>query len=690
MPDALLSILGAATPLPFLGEIVALIGAAAVIAYFSQRIGLVPIVGFLLAGVAIGPMSIGLVKDQALVDAAAEVGIILLLFTIGLEFSLERLARIQRLIFVGGGLQVVLTIGLVTGLLALFGVGWRAGVFTGCLAALSSTAIVLKLLQDRREMNTDEGQVSVGILLFQDLAVVAMVMGVPLLGGQATGSGEILWALAKAVGIVVLVLVFARRVMPRVLDVVARACSAEIFLLSVIAVCFGTAWLSSLAGVSVSLGAFLAGLVVSESRFRHYALSEILPLRILFSAVFFVSVGMLLDLRFLVQHPVIVAGVLLAVLLIKTAATFVSVRVLGLSTGAALSSGLLLAQVGEFSFVLERSGREMGLYPAGMAEGGGQAFIAATVVLMAVTPFLAQLGAKLGAARKGAALPAGPDAVPAAGAHEEAQEGHVIVAGYGDGARRLVRVFRDAGVPQVILTLSPDGAKEAELAGMRVIAGDYTRAHTLELAGIEGARVVVVADDEAEMAEKAVAAAKMQNPNALVVVRTREAGHVRALSEAGADRVVLEEVESTARLAVHALGASGVAPEWIEEALEALRADGLGVPRADRGSEDGTGIATVRLTDEQAASPNCTHTEATREVVPRSRGCEECLKTGDRWVHLRMCQTCGHIGCCDSSPNKHATAHFESTGHPIVRSAEPGEEWSWCYADELMFVLRHG
>lgn len=678
--------LASAAPLPFLDEVVAIIAAAALIAYLSQRIGLVPIVGFLVAGVAIGPMGVGLVRDRELVDAAAEVGIILLLFTIGLEFSLERLARIQRLIFVGGGLQVGLTVGLVTGLLAVFGVGWRAGAFTGCLAALSSTAIVLKLLQDRREINSEEGQVAVGILLFQDLAVVAMVMLVPLLGGQATGAGEVLWALAKAGGIVALVLVVARRVMPPVLEVVARTCSSEIFLLTVIAVCFGTAWLSSIAGVSVSLGAFLAGLVVSESRFRHYALSEILPLRILFSAVFFVSVGMLLDLGFLVRHPFVVAGVLLALLAVKTLATTVSVRALGLSSGAAVSTGLLLAQVGEFSFVLERSGREMGLFPAGIADGGGQAFIAATVVLMAVTPFLAQAGARLRDLRRPARAAEPGEAPASAGGSEEAMEGgHVIVAGYGDGARRLVRVLRDAEVPQVVLTLSPQGASEAELAGLRVIAGDYTRSHTLELAGIETARAVVVADDEPEMAERAVAAARMiSSPGLQIFARTRSAGHVRALMEAGADRVVLEEVESAARLAVHVLGASGMTPEWIEEQVEALRADGMGVPRADRPDEHGTGLPTVRLTEEQLRSPNCAHTEEAREVVAGSRGCEECLKTGDGWVHLRVCMTCGHVGCCESSKNKHASAHFHASGHPIMRSWEPGEDWAWCYADDTL------
>ena len=687
MPGAFDALLSAA-PLPFLDEVVALIVAAALIAYVSQRVGLVPIVGFLAAGVVIGPMALKLVNDRELVDSAAEVGIILLLFTIGLEFSLEKLARIQRLIFLGGGLQVLGTVAAVTGILALFGVDWRAGVFTGCLAALSSTAIVLKLLQDRREINTEPGQVAVGILLFQDLAVVAMVMLVPFLGGQGAGGGEILAALGKAVGIVALVLVVARRVMPPVLEVVARTCSSEIFLLTVIAVCFGTAWLSSIAGVSVSLGAFLAGLVVSESRFRHYALSEILPLRILFSAVFFVSVGMLLDLGFLVRNPLLVAGVLVALLLLKTAVTALSVRALGLPVGASVSTGLLLAQVGEFSFVLERTGREMGLSPAGMAGDGAQAFIAATVVLMAATPFLAQAGARLlgkPTARRETAPEPDAAAKPAAGhgGDEPAQEGHVVVAGYGDGARRLVRAIRDAGVPQVILTLSPDGAHEAELAGMRVIRGDYTRAHTLELASVETARVAVVADDDPETAERAVAALRLANPEMKIIVRAQSPAHYRELRHAGADHVVLEEIEAAARMTVHVLGASGVAPEWIEEAVEAVRADGVGA-RADAPGGGGAAIATVRLSDEQLASSNCAHTEQSREVVPGSRGCAECLKTGDTWIHLRVCMTCGHVGCCDSSKNRHATKHHNRSGHPIVRSWEPGEDWAWCYVDKSM------
>ncbi|NJK81568.1 MAG: sodium:proton exchanger, partial [Chloroflexaceae bacterium] len=235
--------------LPFLPEVVALLAASALIAYICFRLGLVPIVGFLLAGVAIGPNALGLVQDRQLIDAVAEIGVILLLFTIGIEFSLEKLAKIKELLFIGGGLQTSLVIAAVAGIALLFGVSWQVSIFTGCLIVLSSTVIVLKLLGERGETNSPGGQISLGILIFQDLAIIIMVLFVPILAGEGGSALDIVWALTKAVGIIVLVLVFARRVMPPVLELVARTCSTEIFLLTVIAICFGTAWLTSLAGV---------------------------------------------------------------------------------------------------------------------------------------------------------------------------------------------------------------------------------------------------------------------------------------------------------------------------------------------------------------------------------------------------------------------------------------------------------
>ena len=518
----------------WLAEVAGLVVGAAVVAYLAFRAGLVPIVGFLLAGVLIGPNQLGIIADRELVDAAAEVGVILLLFTIGLEFSLDRLLRIRRVIFLAGGLQVVLATGLSAAVLTAAGVESRTALYTGLLVSLSSTAIVLKLLADRSETNARHGQVALGILLFQDLAVVLMVLLVPMLGGDAGSAGDFVVALGTAGAIIAGVVLVARRLMPRLLEVVARTCSPEVFLLTVVAVCFGTAYGTSLAGVSVSLGAFLAGLLVSESRFDQQALGEILPLQIVFSALFFVSIGMLLDLGYLVDNMAAVIGAILAVLVVKAITAGVAARALGESFAVAAASGLLLAQVGEFSFVLERAGSDVGLSPAGLGADGSQGFIAAAVLLLVATPWLAQGGVRFGGRMAPAlAAPRAPQGTePEAGSGvAEGLDGHVIIAGYGRVARVLATALVRGGVPHVVTTLSPDGADEAQRRGLRVLLGDSSRTRTMEEAGIRRARFVVIADDEPDMATRIAGVARALNPEAKVVVRTRyhsDTGDVKA------------------------------------------------------------------------------------------------------------------------------------------------------------------
>ncbi len=782
----MVTVLAASVP-AYLPEVVTLIVAGAFIAYVCNRLGLVPIVGFLLAGIVIGPHGLGLVMDQEIVDSAAEVGVILLLFTIGIEFSLEKLARIKKLIFAGGGLQVALATLATAGLLAIFGVDWKSGVFTGFLVALSSTAIVLKLLEGRGEASSARGQVALGLLIYQDLAIVVMDLLVPMLSGAGGSAGQVLLALGKAAALIAVVLVVARRLMPRMLETVARTCSPELFLLTVIAVCFGTAYLTSLAGVSLSLGAFLAGLVVSESSFSEHALGEILPLQILFSATFFVSIGMLLDIRFVVMHLPAVVAFVAAVLAIKVATTTASVVALGYPLPLASAVGLMLAQVGEFSFVLERAGREVGLSPVGDATQGAQAFIAATVVLMVATPFLTSLGARSAAAIERTMAramlpfseePEGP--LPSPGAP---RADHVIVAGYGEAARRLVRVLDGSRIPFLITTLSPAGAASAEAEGLPVLRGDASRVRTLQHAGIERAKMLVVADDEPSMARRIVSVARSLNPLARIVVRTRYHSEAEPLLASGADRVVADELEGIVALFSEALHDYRVPAEEIlryEEAIRsgsyaALEAKELNEPIGpctlgddclsirtvgirpgaavagrtweELGLEGRLGVRLVSLKrrgaeiagelerqrllpgDEVAiegsaggfaeAAPlfaasgsplvlpgplqqraewidterpvdlvvkdasACEHLGEIREVYPSAAGCEDCLRTGDRWVHLRACMTCGHVGCCDSSPNRHATKHYETMSHPIMRSMERGESWGWCFVDQL-------
>lgn len=663
----------------FFSELAALIVASAVIAFLSFRIGLTPIIGFLLAGVIIGPNALGLVQDRELINAAAEVGVILLLFTIGIEFSLETLARISRLIFVGGGLMVGGVIVVTTLALLPFDVAWQAAIFTGFLMSLSSTAIVMKLLADRSETNTEPGQASLGILIFQDLAIVAMVLLVPILGGEGGGALDLTWALVKAVGIIAIVLFGARRIMPRILEAVARTCSPEIFLLTVIAICFGTAYLTSLAGVSLSLGAFLAGLLVSESRFGQQAFSEILPLQILFSAAFFISVGILLDLQFLVMNlPLVLMGLVMVVLL-KGIITALSVRALGYSFGVSAAAGLILAQVGEFSFVLERAGREVGLTPLGLGEDGAQTFIACTVLLMGITPFMSSLGSRLAGRFESTTTPQGveEDDVP-----EELEEAfaklddHVVIAGYGDTARALASAFDETNVPYAIATLSPTGATEAEEHNRLVVRGDYTKGYILNLVGVERAKMLIIPDDQPAMAHRTISVARASFPDLTIVACTPYSGSVHELKAAGATDVISADRAATKLIVWDALSRAGVSDDRAHQVLDKLMDEAVAGPEK----------RLIQLSAEQLTSNKCLHTESVSVVeAPERMVCPACVAQGDSWVHLRICMSCGHVGCCDSSKNKHATKHFETSQHPVMRSLEEGETWAWCYVDEVEF-----
>ncbi|WP_346622531.1 cation:proton antiporter [Blastococcus montanus] len=644
----------------YLGPTAALVVAAAVIGYVSARVRVVPIVGFLVAGVLIGPAQLGIVESGEAVEAAADIGVILLLFTIGIEFSLERLARVWTWIAVAGGLQLVLATGGGLGLTLAAGGGWRDGLFTGFLLALSSTAIVLKLLGERRETSGVRGRLALAVLIAQDLAVVAMVLVVPLLGagadGEGSGGGSLLWALLTAVAVIAVVLVVARRVMPTVLDVVARTCSPEVFLLAIVAICFGTAYLTALAGVSVSLGAFLAGLVVSESRASTQAFAEVMPLQIVFSAVFFVSVGMLLDLGFMLANLPLVLGAAAVVLVVKTLTTAVAATAARIPVRTAVATGLLLAQLGEFSFVLLTVGTAAGLAPLGLGDDGAQVVVATTVLLMLLTPQLAAAGARIDRTRRASSA---VDAVHDGGPPRD----HVAIIGWGPTALELAATLRGRGMGVVMTTLNPDGAAQAQAAGHAVVRGDPTKAEILRTAGVPDARLAVVAEDDPEQAVRVVAATRAVT-RAPIVARPLGAVDVAELADAGADHILDRD-----RLSGQAL-------------LHSVLTE-LGHPVVHPGRER-TVVDTARVV--RYAWPEgsgCGHAGASQPVLPQAPGCIGCLQEGTEWVHLRTCLSCGYVGCCDSSPRRHARAHAGATDHPLITSAEPGESWGYCFVDDV-------
>ena len=381
---------------PLVADFAVLTIGAAVLGYLCQRIGLESIVGFLIAGALVGPNALGVIQDMELVEGMGEIGIIFLMFAIGLELSADRLRRMGALMLGGGAIQVGLTIAIVTGLCSLWGVETKTGIYTGCLLALSSTAVVLKLLSTRGTTESETGRIALAFLIFQDIAVVVMVLFVPILGGDGGGLGDIFSALGKAVVVVVVILLGSRLIVPRFLDAVDRFTDDEAFLFAVLAIAAGFAWLVTFFGMTASLGAFLGGLVVSAGRHRHRAERFVKPFQMVFAAVFFSYIGMLLDLGFVFDHLGLVAILAGLAILVKVGPIALGARAFGQRPAAAAAAACLLAQVGEFSFVLQRVGEEAGLSVAGQGADGDQAFIATTVVLIAVTPALYQLAIAVG------------------------------------------------------------------------------------------------------------------------------------------------------------------------------------------------------------------------------------------------------------------------------------------------------
>lgn len=587
-----------AVSLPFLNELVALFLVSVLIAYICYKIKLVPIAGFLIAGVVIGPNALGLVQDQALVDMLAEIGIILLLFTIGIEFSLEKLARIRNAILVGGGLQVLLTIASVVGILFLFQVDVKVAIYTGCLVALSSTAIILGLLSEQGKTDTPKGRLSLAVLIFQDLAIIAMVLLIPILSGESDSISDVFFVLGKAIALIAIVVVAARKIVPWILEKVAQTRRQELFLLTVMAICFGTAALTSLADVSLALGAFLAGLVVSESHYSDHALSEILPLKTIFNAVFFVSVGMLLDLQFIIDNPLLLLGVAAGVLVLKFILSSTSLLVLGYPVQIAAASGLVLAQIGEFSFVLERAGRAAGLTPGGFGEVGSQTFIAVSVLLMLLTPFMLKISPLIGDLLAKTPLrkigERGEDTMQEN--QELSLEDHVILVGYGPAGRNLARVFKDTGIPFIVIEMNPNSVNEMRENNINVVYGDASRTLILEHAQIKKAKLCVVVINDPRVTPRIIKLANYLNPTIQVIARTRYLSEAEMLKEAGAHQVVPAEMETTVRLFSNVLRSYMIPEKEIEQHIRELRKEDYQVLR---GSIQEAHLMVLRGLDEE-------------------------------------------------------------------------------------------
>ncbi|HEY7320599.1 MAG TPA: cation:proton antiporter [Candidatus Binatia bacterium] len=564
----------------FLRELVIVLTATIAIVFVFQKLRLPNIVGFLLTGVIIGPHGFQLIQSVDQVETLAEIGVVLLLFTIGLEFSLETILSVQRRVVWAGLLQVVLTILVVLAVAGLLGVSVEVGLFYGFLVSLSSTAIVLRIYHDRGEINSLQGRLASGLLLFQDLCVVPMMLLLPVLAGSGQDSiFLIVWVLAKSLITLVVIVWTARKLLPRLLHQVALLRNREIFVLFVVLVCFGIAWLTSETGLSLALGALVAGLVISESELSHQIVADIVPLRDCFSGIFFISIGMLLNLALLSQDFRITLLELLLLIGIKSLVLFAVFWWLYRSIRLGVVLGLGLAQIGEFSFVLAKAGINYKL----LSPADGQIFLAASILSMMATPFLIQWAHAWAFGFEGLFKDIGFNRSTTGGANETASAtGHVIVVGYGLNGQNLARVLKEVSIPYRVLEMDPDLVRWAKASGEPISFGDGTRPEILQQVGIQQARVLVIAISDPAATARLVFQARRLRADLYIIVRTRYVAEIDHLYRLGANQVIPEEFETSVEIFARVLQEYHVPRNVIGLQVDLIRKEHYGTLRGIR------------------------------------------------------------------------------------------------------------
>ena len=543
----------------FLRDLVVLFGIAVVVSYVFRVLRLSSIAGFLVAGALVGPFGLRLISSVAEVERIAEIGVMLLLFSIGVEFSTDKLLRMKWLALGGGSLQMLITAAIT----ALIAGPWvqssRLALFSGILVALSSTVIALRLLYERGQAFAPQGSTALAILVFQDIAVVPAMMFLPILTGQQSFDLQSFAAtLAVSLVAVVAILIVAWFVAPRVIAATIAARSRDIFILSVIVIVLGIAYLTSRAGLSTGLGAFVAGIVISDSEYSHQVLADVLPFRETFNSLFFVSIGMLLNPSFLASNLVVVLLCALAVLAGKTVITAGVVSLLGMPLRIALMVGLYLAQIGEFSLVLLTAARSVAAFP----ETFDQMALSVILVTMVAAPFLAMIADRVGLMTTGI-RPIDSEAIDIAD--------HTVIIGYGLNGQNVAASLRAIGMPYVILEMNPKTVRTARAAGEPIYYGDAISEIVLGSLGMARAQCAVLAISDPVATRHAVATARRLNADLYIIARTRYIAEIEQLYEAGADTVIAEEFETSLEIIRRILGRFGHRPSTIDREVLTMR-----------------------------------------------------------------------------------------------------------------------
>jgi CPA2 family monovalent cation:H+ antiporter-2 len=561
-----------------LRDLLVLVVLAIPVVALMLRLRLPTIVGFLVTGIVIGPHALGLVREVESVHQLADMGVVLLLFTIGLELSLTKVAKLGRVLLQAGGIQVAGTLAAVALGAAALGASTARAVLYGALVALSSTAIVLKIYSERGALDSADGRLVIPIALFQDLCIIPLVLLVDLLGGGGGTVGRAAAKVGLSIAVVLVLVLGGRIVIPRVLGQIARARSRELFTLSIVFIGVGAAFITRAFGLSLALGGFLAGLVISESDYGTQALSDVIPFRDTLAGIFFASVGMLLDLGFVADHPAMVLGAAVGVIALKAMVAAGAALSLRRPLEVAIVAGLGLAQIGEFSFVLAELAQPSGL----LTTEGYQLFLGTSVLTMLAAPFV--IGRARPLARRIGALARRPP--PAA--EDEETEGltdHVIIVGYGVNGKNLARVLDGVGVPYVILEQNIQTVEQAREELQPILFGDATRPEILERVHVERARVLVFAISSPADEIRGVTLARALNPGLHIVVRTRYVRSMDELRQAGASEVVPEEFETSLAIFSRVLRYYDTPSNAIGREIEAARVELYGMAMGAAGAD---------------------------------------------------------------------------------------------------------
>ena len=520
---------------------------AVVVLVILSRLKIPSVIGFLITGVIIGTVGANFVHASHELEVMAEIGIILLMFTIGLEFSIIRIKQMKHEVLIYGGFQVIFTIGAVWVIMFLTGFSNAESIIAAFIISLSSTAIVLKIMQDKAKLQTPNGRIMLGILLFQDLCIVPMIILTPLLSSIGEVDAlQILLKLARSFGLILVIFLLAKYLLPKLFDFVINSRVSELFILMIIGLCFGLALFTYALGFSVALGAFIAGMILAESDYIHQIEADIKPLKTLFLSVFFITVGMLLNIDYLVANPFKIITVITGILILKAGIIAGILILYKNSWSLALKVGLGLSQIGEFAFMLLSIARPLDI----ISENFYQLFLSASVISMLFTPLVILLGDKLGSRQR--LMQKISETLPLKGRN-------VIIAGFGINGINLSRIFKALNISYRIIDMNPATVKKYKEAGEPIVFGDITQLDNLKIIGIEEAALLVIAISDAEATKKAIGISRKSNPELQIIVRSEFITQIENLYELGANVVISQDFEASLQIASYVLKFFGIA-----------------------------------------------------------------------------------------------------------------------------------